>query len=131
MACTKGPYTTAVPVDNLILSDSGHCSLLCMSHPHTLPSVGVCVLPRLLLVNNRVMSNTLRKRNIQRSTKDRRANNLKKDQAFSCNRRFRPCRRLNNISVGEVHMDTFVRHPSLWARFRQLGYKHRILKSAG
>jgi hypothetical protein len=64
----------------------------------------------------------------KRKIKDRRANDLKQDQAFPCNRRFRPCRRLNNISVGEVHMDTFVRQPSLWVKFCNLGYKQRTLK---
>ncbi len=64
----------------------------------------------------------------RRKVKDRRANDLKQDQAFPYNRRYRPCRRLNNISVGEIHVDTFVRHPSLWAKFRHLGYKHRIIK---
>lgn len=63
----------------------------------------------------------------KRKTKDRRANDLKQDQEFPCNRRYRPCRRLNNIEVGDVHMDTLLLHPSLSDRFRHLGFKHRVL----
>ena len=35
----------------------------------------------------------------RRKVQDRRAYNSKQDQAFPYNRRVRPCRRLNNISV--------------------------------
>jgi len=35
----------------------------------------------------------------RRKVKDRRAYNQEKDQAYPYNRRIRPCRRLNNISV--------------------------------
>jgi len=59
----------------------------------------------------------------RRKTKDRRANDLKQDQAFPHNRRYRPCRRLNSISVKEVHMDTFIRNPYLWLELRMMGYK--------
>jgi hypothetical protein len=61
----------------------------------------------------------------RRKTKDRRANDLKKDQAFPHNRRYRPCRRLNNISVEPVTLDTFIHHPSLWLRLHLMGYKHK------
>jgi len=39
----------------------------------------------------------------RRKTKDRRANDLEKDQALPHNRRYRTCRRLNNIfSQGSI-----------------------------
>jgi len=65
----------------------------------------------------------------RRQIKDRRANDLKRDQAFPCNRRFRPCRRLNNISVEEVPMDTFIRHPYLWLKFHAMGYRKKDNKN--
>jgi len=61
----------------------------------------------------------------RRTTKDRRANDLKKDQAFPNNRRYRPCRRLNNISVEPVTLETLIRHPTLWLRLRLMGYAHK------
>ena len=60
----------------------------------------------------------------RRKVKDRRANNLKQDQEFPRNRRYRPCRRLNNISVEPVTLETFIRHPSLWLRLHLMGYVH-------
>jgi hypothetical protein len=67
-------------------------------------------------------------KNCRRKVKDRRSNDLKKDRAFPYNRRYRPCRRLNNILVSEVRVDIFMRHPSLWSHFRSLGYKNSFLK---
>jgi hypothetical protein len=61
----------------------------------------------------------------RRKVQDRRANNLKQDQAFPHNRRYRPCRRLNNISVEEVDVDTFIHHPYLWLAFHVLGYRRK------
>ena len=61
----------------------------------------------------------------RRKTQDRRANDLKKDQEFPCNRRHRPCRRLNNISVEEVHIDTFIRNPSHRLALRKIGFKRK------
>jgi hypothetical protein len=58
----------------------------------------------------------------RRKTKDRRANDLEQDQAFACNRRIRPCRRLNNISVDEVTLETFIHQPYLWLSLRHMGY---------
>ena len=48
----------------------------------------------------------------RRKLKDRRAKELKQDQAFPCNRRRQSCRRLNDISVEDVFMGTFVRQRS-------------------
>jgi hypothetical protein len=61
----------------------------------------------------------------RRRTKDRRANDLKQDQAFPHNRRYRPCRRLNNISVEPVTLETFIRQPTLWLRLHLMGYVHK------
>jgi hypothetical protein len=61
----------------------------------------------------------------RRKVLDRRANNLKKDQGFPRNRRYRPCRRLNNISVEPVTLETFIHHPSLWLKLHLLGYMHK------
>jgi hypothetical protein len=57
----------------------------------------------------------------KRHVPDRRISN----QPYYSNRRYRPCRRLNNISVKEVHMDTFIRPPYLWLAFRMMGYKKK------
>jgi hypothetical protein len=51
---------------------------------------------------------------------DRRANNLKLDKAYPYNRRYRPCRRLNNISVKWIPMETLKRHPVIWFKFHRL-----------
>jgi hypothetical protein len=58
----------------------------------------------------------------RREIKDRRSNNLKHDREYRCNRRFRPCRRLNNIQAKWLHGETLMRHPLIWFKFRQLGY---------
>jgi hypothetical protein len=57
----------------------------------------------------------------RRKVKDRRANILKQDQAYKCNRRIRPCRRLNNISVKWIPMDAIKQHPVIWHMFHKLG----------
>ena len=59
----------------------------------------------------------------RRKTKDRRTNDLKQDQGFLRNRRFRPCRRLNNILLEEAPEEFFIRHPIAWIKFCKLGYR--------
>jgi hypothetical protein len=44
--------------------------------------------------------------------KDRRANNRKQARVFPCDRHRQQCRRLDDISVEDVFMGTFVRHRS-------------------
>lgn len=68
----------------------------------------------------------MKNRKNKRKVTDRRGHNLKQDQAFSCNRRFRPCRRLNSITAEWVPMETITRHPVIWNIFRRLGYAHRL-----
>jgi hypothetical protein len=58
----------------------------------------------------------------RRKTKDRRAYNLKQDNEHRCNRRYRPCRRLNNISAKWLPREALIRHPVIWFKFHQLGY---------
>ena len=58
----------------------------------------------------------------RRKVKDRRAYNLMQDQAYPCNRRFRPCRRLNSISVEWVPKNTVSQHPVILQMFSKLGY---------
>jgi hypothetical protein len=53
---------------------------------------------------------------------DRRAHNLKLDKEHRCNRRYRPCRRLNNISAKWFPREDLMRHPVIWFKFHQLGY---------
>ena len=53
---------------------------------------------------------------------DRRFNNLKLDREHRCNRRYRPCRRLNNIAAEWLPMETLMRHPVIWFKFHKLGY---------
>jgi hypothetical protein len=59
--------------------------------------------------------------NERRKAKDQRANDLKQDQAYKCNRRIRPCRRLNNISAEWIPMGAIKRHPVIWYMFHKLG----------
>lgn len=59
----------------------------------------------------------------RRKIKDRRANNLKQDNAYLNNRRHRPCRRLNSISAKWVPIETVMRHPILWLKFHEMGCK--------
>ena len=58
----------------------------------------------------------------RRKILDRRAYNRKQDRAYPCNRRYRPCRRLNNISANWVPLETVTRHPVIWRMFRRQGY---------
>ena len=60
--------------------------------------------------------------NNKRTVTDRRAHNLKQDQLYARNRRFRPCRRLDNISAEWIPENTINRHPVIWDMFRKLGY---------
>jgi len=50
-------------------------------------------------------------KNSKRKVKDRRANDLKQKRVFPCDRRSQPGRRLDDISVEDVFMGTFVRRP--------------------
>jgi hypothetical protein len=59
----------------------------------------------------------------KRKVQDRRAHNLKQDQAHPRNRRIRPCRRLDNISAEWIPMNTISRHPVIFNMFRKLGYE--------
>jgi hypothetical protein len=58
----------------------------------------------------------------RRKILDRRAHNLKLDKEHRCNRRYRPCRRLNNISAKWLPREALMRHPVIWFKFHQLGY---------
>jgi hypothetical protein len=60
----------------------------------------------------------------RRKTMDRRSNNLKQDKEHRCNRRYRPCRRLNNISAKwfPSPREVLMRHPVIRSKFHQLGY---------
>lgn len=58
----------------------------------------------------------------RRKVNDRRAYNSQQDREYSCNRRYRPCRRLNNISADWISTDTISRHPVISLMFRKLGY---------
>jgi hypothetical protein len=60
--------------------------------------------------------------NRKRNEKDRRDYNLKQDNEFPCNRRIRPCRRLDSISAEWIPMETVTRHPVIWKMFQKLGY---------
>jgi hypothetical protein len=60
--------------------------------------------------------------NAKRRAKDRRGHNLMQDKEYRCNRRIRPCRRLDSISAEWVSMDTVSRHPVIWQMFQKLGY---------
>jgi hypothetical protein len=51
---------------------------------------------------------------------DRRLNNLKQDKEHRCNRRYRPCRRLNNISAKWIPMEALMRHPIIWFKFHKM-----------
>jgi hypothetical protein len=62
----------------------------------------------------------------RRKVRDRRANDLKLDQTFPCNRRFRPCRRLNNISAEWIPSETITRHPVIRQMFRKLGCVQKV-----
>jgi hypothetical protein len=59
--------------------------------------------------------------NDRRKAKDRRAFNMEQDGAYKCNRRIRPCRRLNGISAEWIPMGAINRHPDIWHMFRELG----------
>ena len=48
--------------------------------------------------------------NNRRKIIDRRANNLKQDKGHRYNQRYRPCRRLNNISVKWIPLENINRH---------------------
>ena len=50
--------------------------------------------------------------NDKREIKDRRANNLTQDQTYPYNRRTRPCRRLDSISVKWIAPDNINRLPA-------------------
>jgi hypothetical protein len=58
----------------------------------------------------------------RRNGKDRRAYNRMQDQAYQCNRRIRPCRRLDSISAEWIPMDAISRHPATWQMFRNLAH---------
>jgi hypothetical protein len=58
----------------------------------------------------------------RRKVNDRRAYNPEQDRLPSCNRRYRPCRRLNNISADWIPMETITRHPVIPLMFRKRGY---------
>jgi hypothetical protein len=58
----------------------------------------------------------------RRKTIDRRAYNLKQDNEYRCNRRYRPCRRLNIISAKWFPRETLMRHPVIWYKLHKLGY---------
>jgi len=58
--------------------------------------------------------------NNRRKITDRRFHDLKQDRAFLCNRRYRPCRRLNNISAKWISMETLMRHPVIWFKLHKL-----------
>jgi hypothetical protein len=49
----------------------------------------------------------------RRKLKDRRAKDLKQDRAFPYGGRGQPCRRVDDITVEDVFMGTFVRRRSL------------------
>ena len=57
----------------------------------------------------------------RRKLADRRQYNAKQDREFPCNRRVRPCRRLNNISVKWLSEDMLIRHPVIWLAFHKAG----------
>ena len=58
----------------------------------------------------------------RRKIRDRRAYNREQDRAYPCNRRYRPCRRLNNISASWVPLETVTKHPVIWRMFRRSRY---------
>jgi hypothetical protein len=58
--------------------------------------------------------------NDRRKGKDRRAYNLKQDQAYPCNRRIHPCRRLDSISAEWIPMGAIKQYPVLWQVFSNL-----------
>ena len=60
----------------------------------------------------------------RRKLADRRHYKAKQDREYPCNRRVRPCRRLNNISAKWLSEETLNRHPVIWLTFR----KARLLK---
>jgi len=60
----------------------------------------------------------------RRKILDRRFHNLKKDKEHPCNRRYRPCRRLNNISAKWIPMETLMRHPVIWFKLHKLIHGH-------
>jgi hypothetical protein len=57
----------------------------------------------------------------RRKLADRRHYNAKQDREYPCNRRVRPCRRLNNISAKWLSEETLIRHPVIWLTFRKAG----------
>ena len=59
--------------------------------------------------------------NDKRKVTDRRAYNPRQDKAYKCNRRIRPCRRLDSISAKWIPMGAIKRHPVIWHMFRELG----------
>lgn len=58
----------------------------------------------------------------RRKLADRRAYNARQDREYPCNRRYRPCRRLNNISADWIPTDIISRHPVISLMFSKLGY---------
>jgi hypothetical protein len=58
--------------------------------------------------------------NDRRKEKDRRAYILKQDKVYKCNRRIRPCRRLESISAEWIPMGAIKRYPIIWHMFRDL-----------
>ena len=48
----------------------------------------------------------------RREKTDRRANDYQQDQLFRCNRRIRPDRRLNSISIEWIPMEHILLHPT-------------------
>ena len=63
--------------------------------------------------------------NDKRKDTDRRAHDLLQDQERLCNRRIRPCRRLDSITAEWIPMNTINRHPVIWNMFRKLGYAQK------
>ena len=59
--------------------------------------------------------------NDRRKGKDRRAYNPRQDEAYKCNRRIRPCRRLDSISAEWIPMGAIKQHPGIWHMFREQG----------
>jgi hypothetical protein len=63
-----------------------------------------------MLKSIRIQMNT---KTCRRKLKDRRAKDLKQDRAFPYGGRGQPCRRVDDITVEDVFMGTFVRRRSL------------------
>ena len=57
----------------------------------------------------------------RRNLADRRQYNARQDREYPFNRRARPCRRLNNLSVKWLSEDTLIRHPVIWLAFHRAG----------